>query len=77
MTEEQASIFSQEEKLDSMQKYLVSLEKKYDQTIERYGTGVRPSWVSAELAFIGIDINACRNRNNKKFNRTKLRRISR
>tara|TARA_R110000824_G_scaffold283328_1_gene471712 strand:+ start:666 stop:887 length:222 start_codon:yes stop_codon:yes gene_type:complete len=57
MTEEQASIFSQEEKLDSMQKYLVSLEKKYDQTIERYGTGVRPSWVSAELAFIGIDIN--------------------
>tara|TARA_R110000796_G_scaffold228451_2_gene345607 strand:+ start:2419 stop:2640 length:222 start_codon:yes stop_codon:yes gene_type:complete len=57
MTEEQASIFSQEEKLDSMQKYLVSLQKKYDQTIERYGTGVRPSWVSAELAFIGIDIN--------------------
>lgn len=57
MTEEQASIFSQEEKLESMQKYLVSLEKKYDQTIERYGTGVRPSWVSAELAFIGIDIN--------------------
>ena len=30
--------------------------KDYNELLEQYGTGVRPSWVSAELAHIGIAI---------------------
>ena len=30
--------------------------KDYNELIEKYGTGVRPSWVSAELAQIGMAI---------------------
>ena len=34
--------------------------KDYNELIEQYGTGVRPSWVSAELAHIGIAIQGYR-----------------
>ena len=30
--------------------------KDYNDLLKKYGTGVRPSWVSAELAQIGIAI---------------------
>jgi len=33
---------------------------EYNDLIKKYGTGVRPSWVSAELAHIGIDIQGYR-----------------
>jgi len=34
--------------------------KDYNELIEKYGTGVRPSWVSAELAHIGIALQGYR-----------------
>ena len=34
--------------------------KDYNELIEKYGTGVRPSWVSAELAQIGIALQGYR-----------------
>ena len=34
--------------------------KDYNELIEKYGTGVRPSWVSAELAQIGITLQGYR-----------------
>ena len=34
--------------------------KDYNDLLKQYGTGVRPSWVSAELAHIGIAIQGYR-----------------
>lgn len=34
--------------------------KDYNDLLKKYGTGVRPSWVSAELAHIGIAIQGYR-----------------
>ena len=34
--------------------------KDYNDLLKQYGTGVRPSWVSAELAHIGIAIQSYR-----------------
>ena len=33
---------------------------EYNELLKKYGTGVRPSWVSAELAHIGMDIQSYR-----------------
>jgi len=33
---------------------------EYNDLLKQYGTGVRPSWVSAELAHIGMDIQSYR-----------------
>lgn len=35
---------------------IASWERKYAALLAEYGDGVRPSWVSAELARIGADI---------------------
>lgn len=34
--------------------------KDYNDLLKQYGSGVRPSWVSAELAHIGIAIQGYR-----------------
>jgi hypothetical protein len=34
--------------------------KDYNDLLKQYGTGVRPSWVSTELAHIGIAIQGYR-----------------
>ena len=34
--------------------------KEYNDLLKQYGSGVRPSWVSAELAHIGITIQGYR-----------------
>ena len=31
-------------------------KNEYNALLEEYGSGVRPSWVSSDLAHIGIDI---------------------
>lgn len=35
-------------------------KKEYNDLLAQYGSGVRPSWVSAELAHIGIAIQGYR-----------------
>lgn len=35
--------------------------KQYDDIEKRYGTGVRPSWVSTDLAILGEKIRYCKN----------------
>lgn len=34
--------------------------KEYNDLLKQYGSGVRPSWVSAELAHIGMNIQGYR-----------------
>lgn len=41
--------------LDSVESYLAHKETEYTQLYEKY-QGVRPSWVSAELAIINAEI---------------------
>jgi len=46
--------------LRSVQDYLAHKETEYTQLYDQY-QGVRPSWVSAELAIIGSEIQSLRN----------------
>ena len=46
--------------LRSVQDYLAHKETEFTQLHDRY-QGVRPSWVSAELAIIGSEIQSLRN----------------
>lgn len=43
-----------------IEKAIQHYTKDYNELIEKYGTGVRPSWVSAELAQIGITLQGYR-----------------
>ena len=46
--------------LRSVEAYLAHKETEYTQLYDQY-QGVRPSWVSAELAIIGSEIQSLRN----------------
>jgi len=41
---------------DSIMQAIQREKKDYNDLLKKYGTGVRPSWVSAELAQIGMAI---------------------
>ena len=41
---------------DSIMQAIQHEKKDYNDLLKKYGTGVRPSWVSAELAQIGMAI---------------------
>jgi hypothetical protein len=41
---------------DSVMQAIQREKKDYNDLLKKYGTGVRPSWVSAELAQIGMAI---------------------
>jgi len=41
---------------DDLQRCLNELWKAYNGLLRQYGRGVRPSWVSAELAWLGESI---------------------
>lgn len=42
--------------LDEAKKMYQMYDKQYDDIEKRYGTGVRPSWVSTDLAILGEKI---------------------
>lgn len=46
----------QSEELKKWQKYSADQERSYQRLIDTYGQGVRPSWVSTDLALLGEDI---------------------
>jgi heme oxygenase len=39
-----------------IEKAIQRKKNEYNALLEEYGSGVRPSWVSSDLAHIGIDI---------------------
>jgi hypothetical protein len=41
---------------DDLHRWLGERWKAYNDLLRRYGNGVRPSWVSAELAWLGESI---------------------
>ena len=41
---------------DDLHRCLNERWKAYNDLLRRYGNGVRPSWVSAELGYIGLSI---------------------
>jgi len=53
---EQQEMFSKAEKIKGLKDYIQSQEEEYQRLLDTYGTGVRPSWVSADLANIGMNI---------------------
>ena len=40
---------------------LARKQREYDSIVERYGTGVRPSWVSTDLAILHEEIKYLQN----------------
>lgn len=42
--------------IELAEKRIESLKQQSNELIEKYGRGVRPSWVSEELAHIGLQI---------------------
>ena len=45
-----------QEELKKWQEYAADQEKSYQRLIDTYGQGVRPGWVSTDLALLGEDI---------------------
>ncbi len=46
----------QSKELKDWQDYAADQEKSYQRLIDTHGQGVRPSWVSTDLALLGADI---------------------
>lgn len=47
-------------RISDMEKAEAYYSQKYDRILKEYGSGVRPSWVSADLAEAHSDIMRCR-----------------
>ena len=58
--EKDQQLFNLEEKLTCLDASAASYERRIRAVLDRYGTGVRPSWISTDLAIWGHYAKAAR-----------------